>query len=175
MISDSSNPYPGKPNAARNKAAIAVLIAAAVGISAPMATYFEGTVLHPYNDGYGYESVCNGERNVPMHDYTRSQCMDMLKTEQARQYGPEVYVCSPEIAHNLFFFGAAIDAAWNAGAGGWCHSPMAKLFRAGKIIQACEAFRTWRATAHGRLVKGLQRRRDYDPMSEYHTCLKGMA
>jgi len=159
---------------ARKAGGVAILIAAACSVSAPMATYFEGTVLHPYNDGFGYQSVCNGERNVPMHDYTEAQCLEMLKSEQAKQYGPEVYACSPQIAHNPFFFGAAIDAAWNAGPGAYCHSPMAKHFRVGENKQACEAFRTWDVDVHGRVVRGLQRRRDYDPMSEYHTCLKGL-
>jgi lysozyme len=109
-----------------------------------------------------------------MHNYTKAQCLQILKTQQAQQYGPEVYKCSPEIAHNPFFFGAAIDAAWNAGSGAWCRSPMARLFKAGKNKQACEAFRNWYVTSAGRLSRGLQRRRDYDPMSEYHTCLKGL-
>ena len=169
---DQSKPQP--LGQARKAGGIAVLVAAACAVSAPMATYFEGTVLHPYNDGYGYQSVCNGERNVPMHDYTKAQCLQMLKTEQAQQYGPEVYKCSPEIAHNPFFFGSAIDAAWNAGSGAWCRSSMARLFKSGQNKQACEAFRNWYVTSAGRVSRGLQRRRDYDPMSEYHTCLKGL-
>lgn len=164
---------PNKPSG-KKAAGIGVLIAAAVSVSAPMTTYFEGTVLHPYDDGFGYKSVCHGERNVPMRNYTLAECNAMLQSQQAKVYAPEVYACSPEIAKNPLFFGAAIDAAWNAGSGGWCRSPMAKLFKVGKNREACEAFRTWKATVHGKPVRGLQRRRDYDPMSEYHTCLKGL-
>ena len=108
---------------------IGVLIAAAVAVSAPMTVHFEGTVLHPYHDMGGYQSVCNGERFVAMHDYTKAQCLEMLQTEQAKQYAPEVYACTPSIATNPFFFGTAIDAAWNAGSGGYCSSPMARLFK----------------------------------------------
>ena len=153
---------------------IGVLIAAAVAVSAPMTVHFEGTVLHPYHDMGGYQSVCNGERFVAMHDYTKAQCLEMLQTEQAKQYAPEVYACTPSIATNPFFFGTSIDAAWNAGSGGYCSSPMARLFKDGKYKEACAAFKTWRATVHGVVVRGLQNRRYYDPMSEFNTCEKGL-
>jgi len=153
----------------------AMMIAAAVAVSAPMAIHFEGTVLHPYRDMGGYESVCNGERYVAMHDYTKAACLEMLKQDQAQVYAPEVYACSPEIADNPYFLGPAIDAAWNAGAGGWCKSPMAAKFKSRDNVGACEAFKDWRSTVHGIEVRGLENRRDYDPMSEFHICQKGLA
>jgi lysozyme len=155
----------GKPTA------IALAIAAAVTISVPITSHWEGTRLSPYWDKLAkIETVCLGETRVAMHRYTLAQCNAMLADAQAHTYGPEVLKCAPEILNNRYLLAASIDAAYNAGSGAFCKSPMRRAFNARQWKVGCNAFTGWRATAQGEPIRGLALRR----ISETQLCMKGL-
>ncbi|WP_162987075.1 lysozyme [Sphingomonas paeninsulae] len=155
--------------------AVALAIAAAVAISVPITSGWEGTRLDPYWDKLAkVETVCLGETRVAMRHYTLAQCNAMLADAQAHTYGPEVLKCAPEIMNNRYIFAASIDAAYNAGSGAFCRSPMRAAFNARQWRKGCDAFIGWRATAQGVPVRGLARRRSGTPKSEHELCMKGL-
>jgi len=146
--------------------AVGVMIAAAVAAVTPMTSAFEGTRLKPYRDPVGVETVCTGETQVAMHPYTVEQCADMLRKDLSQKYASAVIACTPDVATRINTFAAAIDAAYNAGPGAYCRSPMADHFRARQWQQGCEAFRGW----HVYGLPGLARRRD----AESSLCMKDL-
>jgi lysozyme len=65
-------------------------LAAVLGTAAALATVnltsgSEGLSTHPYHDTIGSpkETVCYGETNVPMHNYTEAQCQQILANSLA--------------------------------------------------------------------------------------------
>jgi lysozyme len=154
---------------------IAACIAAVVAISAPMATAFEGEVLHPYRDPANIVTWCDGEtQGVPKDHYTSAECATMLRARQARDYAPPVLRCVPLLAQERRrpIFAASIDFAYNGGVAAFCRSSMARAFNAGRWAAGCDAFRLYyKARIAGRLtvLRGLARRR----AAERTLCLKG--
>jgi lysozyme len=152
----------------------AAAIAAAVILAAPVAMHFEGLRTRPYRDPVGIPTVCYGETQLAMRTYTPDQCAAMLRSRQARDYAPAVLRCAPALAdpRRRLAFAASIDFAYNAGAGGFCHSSMARAFNAGQFVAGCRAFLLYdKAHVRGRVVvlAGLARRR----AAESSLCLKG--
>lgn len=143
--------------------AAAAAIAAAVLAIAPFVTSKEGEKHKPYYDGGHVKTVCIGEtQNVQDRIYSHDECTAMLRKRMANDYAPMVLKCVPGFIDDKRRpeFMAAIDASYNAGPGGFCTSPMAKAFRAGRWKAGCDAFSGWRTTIHGQPSKGLRNRRE---------------
>ncbi len=154
----------------------AAAIAAAVAIAAPVAMHFEGLRTKPYRDPAGIPTVCYGETERAMREYTPDECAVMLQARQARDYAPRILArdCVPGLAapERINAFAASIDFAYNAGTGKFCSSSMARAFNAGRWADGCRAFGLYdKARVNGRLVvlRGLARRR----AAETALCLKG--
>lgn len=146
-------------------------IAAAVLLSVPLTSAFEGLRTKPYRDPAGIPTVCFGETQVAMQKYTKQQCVSMLTERQVNDYAPAVLKCVPGLAAHTEIFAASADAAYNAGVGAFCRSPMAAMFKSGHWRAGCQAFRNWRVTANGKRLAGLVRRRE----AERTLCLDGLA
>jgi lysozyme len=161
------------PKKAPSKASLA--IAAAVLLSVPVTGAFEGLRTHPYRDPGDPRlwTVCYGETEREIRTYTAQECRALLNGRQEQDYGPAVLKCVPAFAdeRRRYAFAASIDAAYNAGIGAFCRSRMARAFNAGQWRQGCDGFLGWRATANGKVLRGLERRRE----AERALCLKGAA
>ena len=140
-------------------------------MAVPITTAFEGLRSKPYLDPAGKLTVCIGETEREMRSYTADECKVMLAARQRQDYAPAVLKCVPSIALRKEVFAASIDAAYNAGAGAFCRSPMARKFNAGDWGGGCNAFSGWRTTAKGKVLAGLVRRRQ----AEAALCRRGAA
>jgi len=153
--------------------ALAALIASVVAAAAPVLTEpNEGYRGKAYRDPARYLTQCYGERQVdPSTVYSQSQCATKLRLRMARDFGPGLVRCVPDLANPAYklAFGALLDSAYNAGVGGACGSPMAREFRAGRWSDGCRVFVGWRETARGTRYTGLVRRR----REEAVYCLTG--
>jgi len=149
------------------KPIIGVAVAAAVAAATPFITAHEGVRTHPYSDPAGIETVCVGETQVAMHQYTVKQCGELLLNHLDERYAPAVLDCTPDVADHPKVLEAALDAAYNAGPAAYCRSPMANQFRKGNWQDGCEAFRHWYISAGGKVLPGLVRRRN----DEAELCL----
>jgi lysozyme len=157
------------------RAGAAAAIAAGVALAAPLAMHFEGLRTKPYRDPVGIPTVCYGETERAMREYSAEECAVMLSARQARDYAPQVLQCVPGLAdpRRSAIFAAAIDFSYNAGSSAFCRSSMARAFNAGRFADGCRAFGLYdKARLGGRLIvlKGLARRR----AAETQLCLKGV-
>lgn len=147
--------------------AIPAIIATAVIIAAPLTAEREGLRTKPYYDPAHIQTVCYGETEREMREYTPDECLSLLKDRQAADYAPHVFACVPGFADEKrrHAFAAAIDAAYNAGWKAFCRSPMAARFNADDWVGGCDKFRNWFITAKDRktgvrkVLRGLQSRR----------------
>lgn len=152
-----------------------LIIAAAVAVAVPVTSSFEGLRTHPYRDPGDPRiwTVCYGETERAMRTYTAQECRALLNQRETTDYAPGVLKCVPGFAdeRHRYPFAASIDAAYNGGIGAFCRSRMARSFRASQWRHGCDGFPGWRATANGRVLPGLERRR----VAERSLCLKGAA
>lgn len=148
----------------RSGAGVAAIVAAAVIIAAPFTAPREGLITHPNPDPANPKlmQVCYGDTQVQMRTYTAAECLALLNQREARDYAPGVLKCVPGFANTgrRYAFAASIDAAYNGGTGAFCRSRMARAFNAGQWRHGCDLFLGWRATANGRVLRGLERRRE---------------
>lgn len=156
----------------RSGATVAGVIAAGVLLASTMLTApREGLATHPYRDPGNPKiwTVCYGETERAMRTYTAQECLALLKDRQTEDYAPAVLKCVPGFAdeRRRYAFAASIDAAYNAGTAAFCSSRMARAFNAGQWRQGCAGFAGWRATANGKALRGLERRRE----AERSLCL----
>lgn len=156
---------------AKDRAAAATAaIAAAVAVAAPLTESFEGYSARVYRDPGGVPTYCYGETKDPdpTRIYARTECAAKMRKRMARDFGPPILRCVPGFIEprRRKAFAASIDAAYNAGPAGFCRSPMAQAFRAGRWAQGCAAFRGWYVTQRIRGVptrlRGLVKRRDME-------------
>lgn len=126
-----------------------------IGTGRPM------TYCHGQTDEFG--KVKAGQR------FTPAQCDDLL-AKSLPKYLAQITGCIkvdlPDKTE-----GALLDAAYNAGGAAVCKSPMIARMNAGDLKAGCESFRGWYVRASGRVVKGLQNRRN----SEAELCLQGLS
>lgn len=151
------------PSRSPTKPAIAGAVAVAVSLTAA----YEGLRTKPYKDPAGIPTVCYGDTGVPMRNYTADECKMLLQAREANDYAPGVLKCVSTIGDRPYVFAASIDAAYNAGVGAFCRSPMAAAFNRGDWTAGCNAFRGWRVSAGGKVFSGLVRRRE----AERNLCL----
>jgi lysozyme len=147
---------------ARTPPKMPAIIALAVLISAPFTAMYEGLRTKPYPDPGNPKvlTVCFGETEMPMREYTADECAVLLKARQAKDYAPAVLKCVPGLASRKYAFAASIDASYNAGVAAFCKSPMAVRFKAGDWAGGCKAFSGWYIRGGGKVLKGLVRRRE---------------
>lgn len=134
-------------------AAFTALCAAAAAACLGLTAHSEGKRLKPYRDPANIVSWCYGETaGKPKATYTDAECAALLRNRLAASFAPKVAKCLPQLADKkrIKVFGAFLDAAYNAGPGAVCASPMAAAVRKGDLPLACAAFRPWFVTAHYR-------------------------
>lgn len=146
-------------------------VAATVALALPLVAAWEGLRTTPYLDLVKRPTVCFGETNVPMREYTRPECEAMLQRSLAKYAGP-VLDCLPDDAP-LSVKAAFSSLAYNAGAAAVCGSTAAKRANGLDYAGACDGLLAWNKTrVNGKLVavKGLTNRRH----AERDLCLKGL-
>lgn len=170
---EEPQPAPSSPTALSGKQKTIAAVAAACAVAAPFTTSFEGLKTHPYRDASPkhVETVCVGDTKVEMRVYTRDECLMLLGARQREDYAPAVLRCTPGIGLKTNIFASAIDAAYNAGAGSYCRSPMAVAFNRQQWAAGCNAYRGWHTLPGTKVHNGLAQRRE----AERTLCLKDAA
>ncbi len=141
----------------RNKVVGAGAIALALTLSTNIVGKWEGKRNDPYRDIIGVQTVCYGETRVPMRKYTDYECKEML-TEALGGFQDEVLACVPSLWNRPYQLAAATSLAYNIGSVRFCNGIVAKKFRAGDFVGACNNFWQYRL-AGGKIMKGLVNRR----------------
>lgn len=158
-----------KPKNTGMAALIAVAGAAAAAVMVPMVAGWEGKRNDPYLDIVNVPTVCFGETRVEMRRYSDAECNQMLAGGLAG-FSRDVLACVPSLKDKPHALAASVSLAYNVGSAGFCRSTAARRFRAGDITGGCDALLMWRK-AGGRVVRGLQRRRE----AERAICLRSAA
>lgn len=148
-------------------------LAATVGTAAAAALIalvgqWEGKRNDPYQDIVGVWTVCYGETRVQMRRYSDTECKEML-ADGLNDFAKPVLARNPELKDRPNQLVAAVSLSYNIGMRNYVRSTVAKRFAAGNYRGACDAILLWNR-AGGRVVKGLQRRREH----ERQICLKGL-
>lgn len=150
-------------------AASAALVAAALALTAPVVSVWEGRSLNAYRDIVGVPTICYGEtKNVRMGDVaTPEQCSTMLAT-RLKEFAVGISPCLPaDLSPKTY--ASFISTAYNIGIKGFCGSSMSRKALAGDLKGACDALLLWNK-AGGKVVKGLVNRRN----AERALCLEGL-
>jgi lysozyme len=132
---------------------------------------FEGLRTYAYRDPVGIPTICFGEtRGVKMGDHkTPAECKDMLISRLAEfEIGMRKCLASPDtIPDNAY--AAFLSFTYNAGAGNFCQSSMARFANKGDLRDACDSLLMW-DKARGIRLPGLTKRRQ----EERALCLRGL-
>jgi hypothetical protein len=91
-------PVPAPEPAPPPKRPLAGAIAAAVLVSGGLTASFEGLRTKPYYDPAHIQTVCYGETERAMRNYTPAECLALLKDRQAADYAPAIAACVPGFA-----------------------------------------------------------------------------
>jgi GH24 family phage-related lysozyme (muramidase) len=131
---------PGK----KSLAALIGTTAAAVLVSVTSSQ--EGVSLRPYDDRLAgnLQTVCFGETNVEMRDYSLSECKEMLADSLAG-YAQAVRDSTP--GFDSLTDGqkvAVIDLAYNTGLANYKGSTLRTMYIQKRFPEACEQFARWR-------------------------------
>lgn len=141
---------------------------AAAGLLVATVALWEGKENDPYKDIVGVWTVCYGETRVAMRPYTDAECEEML-ADGLTDFAKPVLKRNPELAGHPNQIVAAVSLSYNIGGKNYDKSTVAKRFSAGNWRGACDAILLWNR-AGGRVVRGLQRRREY----ERTICLRNL-
>ena len=146
-------------------------LAAMLAIGGPLVASWEGVVLKPTPDPIGIVSVCYGETNVVMRNYSAAECRQILQRTLVT-VGPQVAELAPGISTHPYEWAAHTSFAYNVGLGTYAKSSVLRLFRAGAPAQGCEAMKRYKY-AGGKVLLGLQYRREGHGtrMGEAQVCL----
>lgn len=153
-----------------NKKALGGALAAMLAISVPFIAGWEGKRNDPYEDKIagGLMTVCYGETRVPMRRYSDAECLDMLRNG-TEGFAWKVAARNPGLVYYPNMWAAHTSLTYNIGIAAYNRSSVARRFEAGDWRGACNAMLAWNR-AGGRVVRGLQRRRE----AERRLCLKGL-
>lgn len=130
---------------------------------------------HPVTYCYGQTSefgkVKEGTR------FTKKECDEKLAQSLPTYLDPIVQCVKVDLPVKVW--GSLLDAAYNAGPGRVCASPMVKRMNAGDIKGGCDAFDGWIVRGDGKVLKGLILRRAGEihgdkRKSERALCLEGL-
>lgn len=132
-------------------------------------TVFEGTRYEPYKDIAGIPTVCQGHtgKDIDMDKlYTKEECRKIL-TKDIQSHGNGVLNCIT-VPIKQEEYDAYTMFAFNVGVSAFCNSRANKLLSGNNHTAACNAIATgpdgkpsW-SYVNGKLVAGLQRRRQYE-------------
>lgn len=119
--------------------------------------------LQAYLDDVGVATACDGiTPGVKLgQTYTPAQCTALLERELIA-HAEKVIACVPELYGRANQAAAAVSLAYNIGWPSFCSSTAARMFRAARWREGCEAFGMWiKGTVRGRKVvlAGLVKRR----------------
>ena len=139
----------------RSKALIGSTVA--VAIATPFVADWEGLSTKPYKDPVGIWTVCYGETNVEMREYTKAECDAMLNERVTEFYNDVVAkITYDEVPATMQ---AAITSyAYNVGIGAYSNSTLLKKINRGDLIGACYELDRW-VYAGGMWLRGLANRR----------------
>lgn len=128
----------------------------------------EGYKPNAYPDSGNVWTIGFGETKGVKHgDTTTPQRALMVLGKSVDGYAKGVQSCVTAPLYQ-YEFDALVDAAYNAGAGAVCKSPMVHYTNLQQYESACESYKNWYVHDHqGNLSKGLVNRRQY----EYQTCI----
>lgn len=163
-----------RPKLSRGRAAIGGAIAAALAIATPFVAGWEGTETKPYWDRLGgVWTVCTGETNVEMREYTEEECQAMLESS-LEGYAERVLALSPGIDESPYEWAAHTSLAYNVGVAAYSRSSIRRKFNQGDRIGACRAITLYNR-AGGQVVRGLVFRREGDGqrIGEEELCMTG--
>lgn len=148
--------------------------AAMLAIASVFTPMWEGTETKPYYDKIGgVWTVCTGETNVEMREYTLEECKEMFG-KSFMSYAEQVAKASPGIESSPYEWAAHADLSYNVGSGTYRKSSVSRLFNQGRRVEACRAMRLYKYSG-GQIVKGLQYRREGEGsrIGSYELCLVG--
>ncbi|MGD9470600.1 MAG: lysozyme [Novosphingobium sp.] len=159
----------GAPAPAGGKARLAALVGTtAAGLMLATVALWEGKSNDPYRDIVNVWTVCYGETRVEMRRYSDAECEEML-ADGVGGFAHGVLESNPELRHRPYQLAAATSLSYNIGINAWRGSTAARRFRAGDFAGGCRAM-TWWNKAGGKVVRGLQRRRE----AEFKICMTGL-
>lgn len=144
-------------------------VIAACGLALPIIASWEGQRNVGYADVRGIPTDCFGHTGgaVIGKKYTDEQCMVFL-AQDAVNHGLDIDRCIT-VEVPVESRAAFTSFAYNAGAGAFCTSTMAKKLNAGDLRGACAELSKW-TSAGGKVVPGLANRR----AAERAECEKGL-
>lgn len=155
----------------RAKGRLAVLIGTgAAGVLVATVGAWEGFAADPYADklAHGILTVCYGDTQIEMRHYTKAECQEIL-ADRLADYAAPVLAKSPELKGHPDQTVAAVSFAYNAGVANYGKSSVARLFKQGKWVSACNALMRWTYSG-GKKRQGLVNRRN----AERLICLKNI-
>lgn len=158
----------------KSKAAIFGVPAAVLAIGLPFTEAWEGMRTKPYRDIVGKMTVCIGETNVPMREYTVDECREMFGASWASYYHAQVK-CYPNLPSAPASVQAMVtDLAYNNGNMAVCTArSLGEAIRAGDWKLVCERMKQW-VNAGGKPVRGLENRRYKAEYNSYDVCVSGV-
>jgi lysozyme len=141
---------------------------------------WEGLVLKSHWDGYAkIWDICYGETKGigPGMTRTKAECQAMLMARVVNDYYRPLTKCIANFDGKPISLQASlISGAYNFGVAASCRSTAARLTRAGRYREACEA-QTAFNKAGGQIVNGLVKRRemgDAQRLGEAELCVSGL-
>jgi lysozyme len=122
-------------------------------------------------------TTADGKVQIGQH-FTRAEC-DKALAGALPKYWAKIEPCI-EVELPDKTAAALLDAAWNAGPGRVCRSPMLAQMNAGNLRAGCNAFAGWIIRSDGKVRAGLVDRRNGEDhgdhrLSEKGLCLQGVA
>lgn len=163
----------------KSKRAVAALAGASTAVALSIGALikpWEGRELVAYKDIVGVWTICDGETKgvKPGMRKTPAECDAMLNVRVERDfYKPLTKCISGFEAKPIGWQASMISLSYNVGVYAACGSTAAKLARAGKMMESCNAATRFNK-AGGRVVSGLKKRREFGDaqrMGELELCL----
>lgn len=157
----------------KKQAGIGAAVAAMLAIATPYVAGWEGLETTPYRDSVGVLTVCVGETNVEMREYTEAECREIFGKSFIK-YANQVATLSPGIEKSPYEWAAHTSLAYNVGVATYGRSSIRRQFNQGRRVEACRSIRKYRF-AGGKELRGLVYRREGEGMriGEYELCLVG--
>lgn len=126
---------------------------------------------HPVTYCYGQTAEFGNVK--PGTHFTKKEC-DQKLAQSLPKYLAEISACI-KVPMPDKTWAAFLDAAYNAGSGAVCHSPMVRKANAGDLRGACMSFAGWYVRSAGQVRRGLVARRGGDSRrGEKQLCLEGL-
>lgn len=130
--------------------------AAVLALAVPVVMHFEGMRTKPYLDPVSVLTVCFGETNVKMREYTPAECRAMLNGSLSEHW-QQIAHCVPADAPDRVK-AASTSFAYNVGSGAFCASTMSRKLMARDYAGGCAELSRW-TYAGGQQLPGLVKRR----------------